>query len=161
MYRRGYLVIGILVILVAPTINGFTMGISPPEDNLGIIGADISTRGGTSINGGLIINSDQTLEDEAASRGWPGNGSGSDPYRIENVTFDGKGNSYALMIQGTTHNVTIRNCTFWNATLSSTYWEEMAALSLKNSINILVESNQCPSVGLNGPSIRYPYSRFS
>ena len=48
--------------------------------------------------------------------GYPGNGSKSDPYRIENLTIDGGAGSYCIWVQDTTLYFIIRNCTVFNAT---------------------------------------------
>ncbi|MGA1793591.1 MAG: right-handed parallel beta-helix repeat-containing protein, partial [Thermoplasmatota archaeon] len=58
----------------------------------------------------IKIDSDADLISQAASNGWPGSGTESDPYRIENLTITGK-TTNGIDISNTELYIVINNCT--------------------------------------------------
>ena len=139
MFRKGYFVICIMMLLLLPSLAGTDSFLISHSDDKDGSDSWMPSRGDTTIYGGLYLNSDQALEDEASLRGWSGNGSDSDPFLIENTTFNGIGGSYCFILRSTTLHVVFRNCTFHNATSISSF-QQHAGLSLWGVRGVLVEN---------------------
>ncbi len=70
-------------------------------------------------HGPIDINGDDQFKSVAESESWPGNGSESDPYIIEDFDIDlGGTNGRCIYIRNTVSHFIIRDCTFTGASLS-------------------------------------------
>lgn len=86
----------------------------------------------------IVINSDEDLIQEAATEGWFGNGTGSNPYMIQNYIIDAHGSNDCIYIGNTTVSYAIRHCTLLNASGEYQYGN---GIRLLNSSGALVEHN--------------------
>ncbi|MEM3395847.1 MAG: NosD domain-containing protein [Thermoplasmata archaeon] len=90
----------------------------------------------------IHINGDADFANQAANEHWQGNGSQSNPYIIEEYEIDGAGGPYCIWIENTTVYFTIRNCTVFNATSTSSA-PQGTGIALNNVKNGTVENNIC------------------
>ena len=98
---------------------------------LSILHLGLKTQGGppTEFRG---LDSPIFVDGDGDLTGYPGNGSKSDPYRIENLTIDGGAGSYCIWVQDTTVHFLVRNCTVFNATSGIILKNVTAGLSVVN-----------------------------
>ena len=144
MYRKGYFAICILMLLLLSSLAGTDSFSTSHSEDADCSDSWMPSRGNSTIFGGIYLNSDQGLSDWMAAQGLPGNGSESDPFLIENITFDSMGNSYGIILRATILHVIFRNCTFHNAT-SSLSFQQDAGLSLWGVSGVLYKEE-----GLSG-----------
>ncbi|MBN1538729.1 MAG: right-handed parallel beta-helix repeat-containing protein, partial [Candidatus Thermoplasmatota archaeon] len=64
----------------------------------------------------ILIDSDLRFAEMASDKGWPGNGSEGDPFIIEDLVIDGRGNNFGMVIRDTSSKFIVRNCTIFNVT---------------------------------------------
>ena len=57
------------------------------------------------------IDNNTQLSQMASMYNWPGDGSATNPYMIENYTIDARGYNYGIYVGNTTLHFMIRNCT--------------------------------------------------
>lgn len=69
-----------------------------------------------SSTGPISISGDADLASQAASNGWPGSGSSSDPYVISDVVMDRPANGPGIFVSGTTRHLVIEGCQITNTT---------------------------------------------
>jgi hypothetical protein len=85
----------------------------------------------------IRIDSDTDLESQATANGWPGSGTESDPFIIENYTIEGTDEGYCIYIGNTTNHFVIRNCTVSNASYSDQYqYSQFSKYYGENGINL-------------------------
>jgi len=78
-----------------------------------------------------------------------GDGSWSNPYIIENVTIDGSGRTFGIMVNNSQNEYfIIRNCSVYNAGMIGIF--ENAGIVLKNTKNGIVDGNNCSKNGMAG-----------
>ncbi len=94
---------------------------------------------------------DYTWEGAAAEDWCSGAGTWGDPYKIENVTFDGKGTSAPLRILNSKTYYIIRNCTLYNSAYASNY--PIGGIALYNVSNGKIIENECMFNEQHGISI--------
>lgn len=82
---------------------------------------------------------DADLQMRASMEGWPGNGSISDPFIIEDYEIDGKLSANGIKIAMTTLHVRIRNCTIENATEDILFFDSGHAIYIFGAYNISIE----------------------
>ncbi|MCX8173848.1 MAG: right-handed parallel beta-helix repeat-containing protein, partial [Thermoplasmata archaeon] len=90
----------------------------------------------------IHINGNADFASQAASEGWPGNGSPGNPYIIEGYEIDGGGGSYCIWIENTSVYFVIRNCNAYKATNSGST-PNGAGIALKTVTNGRIENNKC------------------
>ncbi len=93
----------------------------------------------------IRIDSDSEFASQASSEGWPGDGSVTDPYVIENYNIDADGKANAIYIGNTTVHFRIENCDLHGAQ-NTTNWtgypyRSGGGLGLYNATNGVV--NNC------------------
>jgi parallel beta-helix repeat protein len=100
----------------------------------------------------IRIDSDSDLESQAISNGWPGNGTESNPFIIENYDIDGTDNGCCLYIGNTTKHLKIRNCTFFNSSYHDQYQaSQFSSYYGENGINFFnVENGKIENVSSKG-----------
>ncbi|MGA1819782.1 MAG: right-handed parallel beta-helix repeat-containing protein [Thermoplasmatota archaeon] len=79
----------------------------------------------------IKIDSDADLISQAASNGWPGSGTESDPYRIENLTITGK-STRGIYIGNTTLHLLIKNCSLSQNNGNDLYLYSCSNLEINN-----------------------------
>ncbi|MDG6225904.1 MAG: NosD domain-containing protein [Candidatus Thermoplasmatota archaeon] len=82
---------------------------------------------------------DADLQMRASIEGWPGDGSISDPFIIEDHEIDGKLSANGIKIAMTTLHVLIRNCTIENATEDILFLDSGHAIYIFGASNISIE----------------------
>ncbi len=109
-----------------------------PEESLsGSIEQEISYTNHTSIR----IDNNTDFADQAASEGWPGNGSEGNPYIIQGYDIDGGGHGCGIYIGNTTVHFVVRDCYLHNASGNYDTYFENAGLNLYDVENGRVENN--------------------
>ncbi|MEM3493637.1 MAG: hypothetical protein QXD15_04710, partial [Thermoplasmata archaeon] len=90
----------------------------------------------------IHINGNADFANQAASEGWPGDGSEGNPYIIDGLEIDANGGSYGIWIENTDVYFVIRNCTVYSATSygSAPYG---ASIALNNVRHGTLDSNKC------------------
>ncbi|MFW3146337.1 MAG: right-handed parallel beta-helix repeat-containing protein [Thermoplasmatota archaeon] len=63
----------------------------------------------------VLIRGEAELASTASAKGWPGTGSGADPYMISHEEFDAAGAGWCLRIFNTTSHIAIGNCRMYGA----------------------------------------------
>jgi parallel beta-helix repeat protein len=88
------------------------------------------------------INSNAAFASMATAKGWPGDGSQSTPYIIDNYDINGTGYRGCIFIGNTTCYFTVQNCYLHNATgtFSEPYFT-LSGLGLYNVRNSLIKNN--------------------
>ncbi|MHA1904890.1 MAG: right-handed parallel beta-helix repeat-containing protein [Candidatus Thorarchaeota archaeon] len=79
----------------------------------------------------IVIESDDDLE----SQGWPGSGTDSDPYILEELYFENSVGPY-ISVSHISSSILISECQFVNA--SGEYWEEEFGIRLFNVSNVRI-----------------------
>ena len=66
----------------------------------------------------IKVNNDTDFAAQAASEGWSGDGSASNPYVIENYEIDVQGGTSGIRIENVISHFVVRNCTIYNSSSS-------------------------------------------
>ncbi|MCX8173447.1 MAG: right-handed parallel beta-helix repeat-containing protein [Thermoplasmata archaeon] len=101
----------------------------------------------------IHINGNVDFANQAASEGWPGDGSPGNPYIIEGYDIDGGGGTYCIWIENTDVHFVVRGCNVSNAMSSDTppYGGGIALMNVQNGII----ANNTPSNNKNGISLHF------
>ncbi len=87
----------------------------------------------TYINGLISINGNTDFENQAASKGWAGNGSASNPYIIDGYGYNLLStNAFGIYIQDTTKHFIIQNCGYFYPTANSWSSGAMKFVNVEN-----------------------------
>jgi len=81
----------------------------------------------------ISISSDADLQSQAATNGWPGEGSASNPYVISDIDLDDPSYGLGIFVHNTTLHMVIEDCIISN---SSSY-----AIDLVSASNVIVRDN--------------------
>ncbi|RKX37649.1 MAG: hypothetical protein DRP20_04400, partial [Thermotogae bacterium] len=98
----------------------------------------------------IRIDSDADFAVQAASNGWPGSGTESDPYVISGLEIDANGNGSAIYIGNTTVYFVVENSYLHNASYKSWPYFTGAGIILYNVQNGVLLNNNCSSNGRYG-----------
>ena len=117
--RRNFNLIPILLMIMMiliPMVNSeLEVG---PENDYKISAA--SWYSGMDLNHTPIqIAGNDDFKETANKENWTGNGTATNPFIIQNITFNGFGGAYCLIIRSVSFHFIIRNCTFINATANA------------------------------------------
>ena len=131
-------VMGILVILLLSTfaigfVNGYSskdVKKSANDENIRYLLHDV-----------IRINNDNDFANQAASEGWPGNGSVDNPYIIQNYEINAQGNGSAIYIGNTTAYFVIKYCYLHSASNQYTFYLRGAGIMLYNVKHGIIRNN--------------------
>jgi len=90
----------------------------------------------------IHINVNADFASQAATNGWPGDGTQGNPYIIDGYEINVNGGTYCIWIENTNVWFVIRNCILWNAT-SPMSEPDGAGIYLKNVQNGTIDNNNC------------------
>jgi len=138
-----FLVLGVFAVLTYQSQQRNTMAtdafsVEPVARNVQSAGMEIK---GTAHNP-IHINGNEDFASQAATNGWPGNGTQENPYIIEGYEINANGGTYCIWIENTNVWFVIRNCILWNAT-SPMSEPDGAGIYLKNVQNGTIDNNTC------------------
>ncbi|MBI0582783.1 MAG: right-handed parallel beta-helix repeat-containing protein [Methanomassiliicoccus sp.] len=88
----------------------------------------------------VSISGDPDLASKAASNGWPGNGTQSNPYVIADVRVDDPANGLGIFVSGTTKHLVIENCQITN---TSSYAIDITGASNITIRGSVISSDHC------------------
>ena len=110
--KTTFLVLAILMLLLFGTV---AVGLANASGYTGKENKLTSGVRGYTPHAVIIINNNTDFSQQAASAGWPGDGSAGNPYLISGYDIDAHG-ADAIYIGNTTSHFTVENCKVYNAT---------------------------------------------
>ncbi|MDD4307850.1 MAG: right-handed parallel beta-helix repeat-containing protein, partial [Thermoplasmata archaeon] len=89
----------------------------------------------------MRIDSNAQFASMATAEGWPGNGSASNPWIIENYIINASGSSLCIFIGNITSHFVVRNCYLFNARTNDYYINLGSGLGLFDCTNATIFNN--------------------